>query len=140
MGSVIIVGRELYRWGYLSKDGPNSHIRELGAIPLNAAEIFLVLGFASLYFRMRYEGLLRNRKLFKRLFTQKIDGSVEKMTKEIENNNNSPIKQWRDSRSLLPMHPLIMKQTQSIPTEKGMPGDISPNHARNVMPNFPNNS
>jgi hypothetical protein len=110
LGSVVICGRELYRWGYLSKDGPNSHIRELGAVPLNVAEILLILGFASIYTRMRYEGLLRNRKFYKRFFTQKINGSIEKVTKDIENANNSPIKIWRDSRSVLPMHPQLLNQ------------------------------
>ena len=40
---IIISGRELYRAGYLSKDGPNSKIRELGAYPLNIAGIILIL-------------------------------------------------------------------------------------------------
>ena len=43
MGGVVLVGRELYRYGYMTKQGPNSGIRELGAIPLNVAE-FLVVG------------------------------------------------------------------------------------------------
>ena len=139
LGVVVICGRELYRWGYLSKDGPNSHIRELGAIPLNAAEIFLILGFASIYTRMRYEGLLRNRKFYKRLFTQKINGTVEKVSKDIENAKNSPIKIWRDSRSLLPLHPQILNQGIKLPTERGMPGEISPT-AKKSLPNIPHNS
>ena len=43
MGGTIIAGRELYRIGYTSPEGPTSKIREMGAIPLNAAEL-LILG------------------------------------------------------------------------------------------------
>lgn len=67
-GSVVIAGRELYRMGYQSTDGPNSVIRELGAVPLNAAEIFMILGLGTLWFTRRYEGLFRNRKIYKKLF------------------------------------------------------------------------
>ena len=42
MGLTVIVGRELYRYGYMTNEGPNSHIREAGAIPLNAAEFFMI--------------------------------------------------------------------------------------------------
>lgn len=111
MGAVVIVGREFYRWGYLSKDGPNSLIREVGAIPLNVAEILLIGGLGSLYYRMRYHGLLRNRKLYKKLFQNKIDGHLIEVKKEIENNKNAEIRNWRNNRSLLPMHPLIMKSS-----------------------------
>jgi len=54
--------------GYLSKDGPNSPIREMGAYPLNIAEIIMILGLGSIWFRRRYDGLIKNRKLYKRLF------------------------------------------------------------------------
>ena len=43
LGSVVLVGRELYRAGYMSPDGPNSHIREAGAIPLNIAEMLITV-------------------------------------------------------------------------------------------------
>ena len=105
LGSVVIVGREFYRWGYLTKYGPNSFIRELGAIPLNVAEILLILGIGSLYPRMRYSGLFKNRKLYKKLFQQKIDSHLVEVNKEIENNKHSSIRNWRNNRSLLPMHP-----------------------------------
>ena len=42
MASVMLIGRELYRFGYLDKDGPSSKVREAGAIPLNAAGVFLI--------------------------------------------------------------------------------------------------
>ena len=47
LGSVILVGREFYRAGYMSNDGPNSKIREIGAIPLNVAEMLLMVSIAS---------------------------------------------------------------------------------------------
>ena len=64
----VLFGRELYKTGYMSPDGPNSKVRECGAIPLNIAEIFLILGVGSIWFRKRYEGLLRNRRIYKRMF------------------------------------------------------------------------
>jgi len=42
-GSVILVGRELYRYGYMTNQGPNSSIREVGAFPLNIAELCICL-------------------------------------------------------------------------------------------------
>ena len=42
MAGVMLIGRELYRFGYLDKDGPSSKVREAGAIPLNAAGVFLI--------------------------------------------------------------------------------------------------
>ena len=49
LGSTILVGRELYRFGYMSPDGPNSHIREAGAIPLNIAEIIMLVRYHTHY-------------------------------------------------------------------------------------------
>jgi hypothetical protein len=65
--SVVIAGRGLYTAGYMSNEGPNSKIREMGAIPLNAAEIFLILGLGALVFKSTSTlGLLKNRKIYKR--------------------------------------------------------------------------
>jgi len=46
MASVMLVGREFYRFGYLDKDGPSSTIREMGAVPLNAAGFLLINSLA----------------------------------------------------------------------------------------------
>jgi len=89
---------------------------------------------------MRYEGLLRNRKFYKRLFTPKINITKIKVTKDIEDNKISHFKIWRESRSLLPMHPKIMKPGSSLPTEKGIPGEISPNSKKAALPNISHNS
>lgn len=65
--SVVIAGRCLYTAGYMSNEGPNSKIREMGAIPLNVAEICLILGLGALVFKNTYTlGLLKNRKIYKR--------------------------------------------------------------------------
>ena len=49
LGSIMLVGRELYRVGYMSPDGPNSHVREAGAIPLNIAEIIMLVMLSHSY-------------------------------------------------------------------------------------------
>ena len=65
--SVVIAGRCLYTAGYMSNEGPNSKIREMGAIPLNVAEICLILGLGALVFKNTSTlGLLKNRKIYKR--------------------------------------------------------------------------
>mmetsp|Transcript_25345 Transcript_25345/g.29762 ORF Transcript_25345/g.29762 Transcript_25345/m.29762 type:complete len:110 (-) Transcript_25345:193-522(-) len=46
MASVMLIGREFYRFGYLTKEGPSSVIREIGAVPLNAAGFFLINSMA----------------------------------------------------------------------------------------------
>lgn len=107
--------------GYLSKDGPNSFIRELGAIPLNAAEICLILGLGTLWFTRRYEGLFRNRKIYKRMFSDPTNVALTAVKKEIKEENEAVFSKWRKSRSLLPMHPTIMKG-KTLPGEKGYPG------------------
>jgi len=40
---IVIGGREIYRIGYMSKDGPNSKVREYGAGSLNVSEILICL-------------------------------------------------------------------------------------------------
>lgn len=125
--STVIVGRELYRMGYLSKDGPNSQIRELGAYPLNIAEIVMIMGLGSIWFRKRYVGLLKNRKFYKNAFVQRSNLKLKEVEAEIKNEKSASIKIWRDQRSMLPMHPKVMKKARDLPSQMGMPGDISPN-------------
>ena len=62
LGVTILGGRELYRIGYMSKDGPTSKIRELGAVPLNIAELFLVLSLSFVFLRYQTGFFLGNRK------------------------------------------------------------------------------
>ena len=69
LGSVIIVGRELYRYGYMTNQGPNSHIRELGAVPLNIAEISLILSMLVICSRY-FIGPFFGRRRFIQRFTK----------------------------------------------------------------------
>ena len=63
IGMCVIIGREFYRYGYMTNDGPNSKIREIGAIPLNVAEISLYLGLALIISRYFFGGFFSRRKL-----------------------------------------------------------------------------
>ena len=79
MGCVVFVGRELYRYGYMTKDGPNSHIREMGAIPLNIAQLLMIVSFGLLGVRYFTGGFLKRRKLVQRLTMQPIDRKVKEV-------------------------------------------------------------
>ena len=76
----IIVGRELYRYGYLTKEGPNSLIRELGAYPLNIAEIFLIMSLGLVYLKYKTGAFFLRRRIV-RYFTgwTKLDWQAEKL-------------------------------------------------------------
>lgn len=63
MGCVVLVGRELYRYGYMTKHGPNSGIRELGALPLNAAEILILGSLLFVYARYKFGPFVSRRKI-----------------------------------------------------------------------------
>ena len=63
LGLVVLAGRELYKYGYMTKDGPNSFIRELGAFPLNVSEFLITLSLGFMYLRYRTGPLLKKRKL-----------------------------------------------------------------------------
>ena len=88
MGSIVFVGRELYRYGYMSPEGPDSHIREAGAIPLNIAEVLLVGGALLTVSRFCFGGFIRNRKLYKRLRVDPIELKVAEVLKKEAKKNN----------------------------------------------------
>lgn len=71
--------------GYTSNQGPNSKVREMGAVPLNIAEIFMILGLGSIFYRKRFAGLLKNRKFYKNWFVQKSHLRLKDVEKEIKN-------------------------------------------------------
>ena len=73
MGGVVLVGRELYRVGYMSAEGPTSKIREAGAIPLNIAELFCALGVSFVFLRYQFGGFFSRRKLIQSLTKSKYD-------------------------------------------------------------------
>jgi len=106
MAAVVLVGRELYRFGYLTKEGPSSPIRELGAVPLNAAE-FLLIGSVSFYLFKRFSGkFFSNRKSVRYFTDSHYDKQMEKVIKEIDLAKRGLT---RKKPTLLPMHPFIME-------------------------------
>ncbi|CDW72188.1 mapeg family protein [Stylonychia lemnae] len=76
LGGVVFVGRELYRYGYMTKEGPSSKIREMGAIPLNVAQLTLLLCIGFIGVRYMTGGFLKRRKLIKKLTMQPIDRKI----------------------------------------------------------------
>ena len=82
LGLCVLGGRELYRQGYLSDDGPNSQIREMGAYPLNIAELLVATAFAGFVFRQQFGRLLTNRKFFKKMVKSKYFLEYEKLQKD----------------------------------------------------------
>ena len=58
MGGIVVVGRELYSFGYNTREGPNSKVREMGAYPLNIAEILMIISFGQIFYSRRFSGLL----------------------------------------------------------------------------------
>ena len=93
---------------------------------MNVAELLMILGFASVYYRKRYQGLLTNRKFYKKRFEQKYNEIQRTVIKDIEKEQKDLGGKWRRERSMLPMHP-NMKRDPSLPVEKGAPGEVSPN-------------
>ena len=67
LGLVVIGGRELYRFGYMSPEGPTSKIREQGAYPLNISELLLASGVLFMFLRYQFGGFVSRRKLIQRL-------------------------------------------------------------------------
>jgi hypothetical protein len=67
LGAVVLGGRELYRVGYMSPEGPTSKIREKGAYPLNIAELLVLFSVSFVFISYQFGGLIRNRNFFKRL-------------------------------------------------------------------------
>ena len=63
LGMVVLGGRELYRIGYMSHEGPTSKIREVGAVSLNVAELLGVLGLSLAFMRYRFGTFASNRKV-----------------------------------------------------------------------------
>ena len=106
MAAIVLVGRELYRFGYLTKEGPSSPIRELGAVPLNAAEFFLI-GSVSFYLFKRYSGnFFANRRVVKYFTHNHFDRRMEEIMKKADLAKRG-LK--RSKPSMLPMHPLILE-------------------------------
>lgn len=95
------MGREFYRFGYLSKEGASSKIREMGALPLNAAEFFMIGSLGFIYLRYKTGAFVLRRKIIKRFTTTHYDVRFAEIEKEAEKAANS----WRKEEAMLPMHP-----------------------------------
>ena len=80
----MLIGRELYRFGYLTKEGPSSRIREAGAIPLNAAGFFLIGGAALSVLKRQTGGFFARRKSVRYFTTTHYDVRMEKVVKDAE--------------------------------------------------------
>jgi len=147
--SVVLVGRELYRFGYMSKDGPNSKIRELGAYPLNIAEIFMILSLGAVYLKYKTGAFFLRRKAVRRFTHTTYDKRFEELEKEAEKAKNN----WFPEEVMGPMHPQIMRQVMQFRPDselKNLVGHVEPDVERrllnlkrrelkNVLPNIANN-
>lgn len=107
MAAVVFVGRELYRIGYVTKEGPSSKIRELGALPLNAAE-FLLIGSVSFYLFKRWSGgFFSRRKIVRRFTFTPFEKRMEEVVKKLDLEKKG---HGRKQPAMIPMHPRIMAQ------------------------------
>jgi hypothetical protein len=131
LSGTVITGRELYRIGYQSREGHNSKIREMGAYPLNIAEMLMILSLGQLFYSRRFVGLLKNRKFYKKYFMDKSQVKLMEVKKEIEDDKLGALKHWRLNRSMLPMHPKVLGKS-NLPTKMGQVGQISPNQIPNI--------
>ena len=84
MGLVVLVGRELYRYGYTSKDGPNSNIREYGAYPLNIAELLCLFAVFLGFSKCRFGGFFSRRKIVRYFTHSHYDIELEKLIIKIK--------------------------------------------------------
>ena len=93
MGGVVLVGRELYRIGYMSPEGPTSKIREAGAIPLNVAELLCAIGVGFVFLRYQFGGFFSRRKLIQSLTKSKFERAYSKLQEDtIKGFNEKTIK------------------------------------------------
>ena len=106
MAGVMLVGREFYRFGYLDKDGPSSKIREIGAVPLNAAGFFLITSLAFIAAKRRTGDFFSRRKFVRRFTHTHYDKHMEQVLKE-----EGWAKQGlgKKEEAMLPGHPKILQ-------------------------------
>ena len=84
MIGTVLAGRELYRYGYMTKEGPNSIIREAGAIPLNIAELLMIIAVGGLALKYFFGPFLRRRRLIKRFTMSKFDRKLDEVMDKIK--------------------------------------------------------
>ena len=107
MASVVLVGREFYRFGYRSKHGPDSAIREAGAIPLNLAELSMIGVLSLVYLKYRVGPFFGRRKIVQRFTKTRYDKAYEDVLDEIQNPRAQSYYMYRKARALLPLDPRI---------------------------------
>lgn len=130
--SVVLVGREFYRFGYLSKDGPNSRIREMGAYPLNIAELMLILSLGAVYLKYKTGAFFLRRKFVRRFTWTIYDKKFDELAKEAEKAKGS----WTPEETLGPMHPKIMRQVMQYRPDnelKSLVGPMEPDVERRLL-------
>ena len=80
----VLVGRELYRTGYMSPEGPTSKVREMGAYPLNIAEALAVLSVCFIFLRYQFGGVVSRRKFVTFFTKSNYDVQFQKLTDKIK--------------------------------------------------------
>ena len=125
----VLVGRELYRFGYRSKHGASSPIREAGAIPLNIAEFSMICALSLVYLKYRVGPFFARRGFVQRWTKTSYDKKYAEVTEELERNSGGPsIYMYRKLRPLLPLDPRI-KQAEfdtRVAENRPLPGELSP--------------
>jgi len=82
LGAVVLVGRELYRIGYMSPEGPVSTIREYGAYPLNISELLAVFALSFVFLRHQFGGFVNRRRIVRYFTMSRYDVELKKVMKD----------------------------------------------------------
>jgi len=130
--TTVLLGRELYRRGYLSKEGANSKLREMGAIPLNIAEMVLILSLGLVYLKYKTGSFFLRRKFIRRFSWTHYDKRFEELKRE----QDKASKSWAVEESLGPMHPKIMKTVMQFRPDtelKNLVGHLEPDVERRLL-------
>lgn len=111
MAATMLVGREFYRFGYLDKQGPSSHVREVGAVALNAAGFFLITA-SAFYILKRQTGGFFSRRKFVRYWTH---GHYELQLEKVQKAADLAKKGvGKKQAPMLPMHPQILEAQAEV--------------------------
>ena len=84
LGTVVLAGRELYRVGYMSPEGPTSRIREYGAYLLNISELLAVGAVSFVFLRHQFGGFVNRRRIVRYFTKSRYDVELEKVLKDIK--------------------------------------------------------
>ena len=84
LGIVVLGGRELYRIGYMSPEGPVSKIREYGAYPLNIGELLAVFSLSFVFLRYQFGGWANRRRIVRYFTMSRYDVELKKVMKDLK--------------------------------------------------------